>query len=33
MQLQMTLAETNQQSPLSSREWEILSLLAEDYSN
>ena len=31
-QLQMTL-ETNQQPPLSSREWEILSLLAEDLSN
>ncbi|MBE7556130.1 MAG: response regulator transcription factor [Anaerolineales bacterium] len=31
MQLQIAF-ETNQ-PPLSSREWEILSLLAEDYSN
>lgn len=32
MQLQITF-EPNSQPPLSSREWEILSLLAEDLSN
>jgi ATP/maltotriose-dependent transcriptional regulator MalT len=32
MQLQIAL-ETYQNTPLSSREWEILALLAEDYSN
>jgi len=32
MQLQIAF-ETKQQSPLSSREWDILLLLAEDYSN
>ncbi len=32
MQSQMTL-QINPQPPLSSREWEILSLLAEDLSN
>ena len=32
MQLQMTL-NTDQNAPLSSREWDVVRLLARDYSN